>query len=68
MRDLFDNLDYYDTFKMYYDMSKDFNNRPSQRHKYRNNGNQKKRENNLKKARNRRKNKSAKKARKKNRK
>lgn len=64
MSELFDKPSFYDAFNMYYEMSRDFNNRPSQRHKYRNNDNQKKRENNLKKAKNRKKNKLARKARK----
>lgn len=64
MKELFDIPSFYDAFDMYYEMSRDFNNRPSQRHKYRNNDKQKKRENNLKKAKNRKKNKLARKARK----
>lgn len=63
MKDLFDNLDYYDTFKMYYDMSRDFNNRPSQRHKYRNNDKQKKTAFNHRVAKRRAKNKASRKAR-----
>ena len=64
MKDLFDSPSFCDTFNMYYEMSRDFSNRPSQRHKYRNNDKQRKRENNLKKAKNRKKNKLARKARK----
>ena len=64
MSDLFDRPGFYDAFHMYYEMSRDFSNRPSQRHKYRNNDKQKKRENNLKKVKNRKKNKLARKVRK----
>ena len=64
MKDLFNEISFYNTFNMYYEMSRDFRNRPSQRVKYRKNYEQKKRESNLKKQKNRKKNKLAKKARK----
>lgn len=42
MNELFDRPSFYDAFDMYYEMSRDFNNRSSQRRKYRNNDKQKK--------------------------
>ncbi len=64
MKELFDSPDFYDAFDRWYSLSRNFNNRPSQRHKYRANDKQRKRENNLKKLKNRKKNKLARKARK----
>lgn len=64
MNDLFDKPSFYDTFKMYYEMSKAFNNRPSQRHKYRNNDKQKLTAFNHRVAKRRKHNKESRKARK----
>lgn len=68
MKDLFDIPSFYDTFNMYYEMSRAFNNRPSQRHKYRGNDKQKKIAFNHRVTKRRAKNKASRKARKKNRK